>query len=474
MKTKIYILIVLFTSTIFAQNGDFTCISNFDTNPDPTGVYSYATSFNKSSSTNPPMVFNIKFWDLRLDDGSSNTIITETDALQAVANLNIAYNEYNIYFKYRGFEYVDDSIAYNENGLGGMRDRLIELGLDTLKSLNVILSDITTMATGFNPGSYCQVPKVHITKWVTIHEIGHNLGLGHTFEKYNIPAYSACEHVTRDPNNVCDPEHPEIPCFNATTHGDRIVDTAAISSTTNANNYDYNICDYTQQGYDCQGEEYDLQEVDLLNFMNINAPNDVYTCRTMFSIGQGVRMRETILSRPDIFVQVSTTVSALYKPYDGEYSSNGVSTYSGIKFQPGFDYDFLSCYPNGAYSIPAAYNDTSFTYLEGGLWAYSFSKDITPDYFYTIVHKDRFAVRIEQLDEVQPRKCWNTGQGAIGGTLILFNDGVLNTNVTITSQDSTSINNPQLIDNLPSGLYNVIKVYYSSGSEETLILKENN
>lgn len=98
MKNIFYILILFFTSIIYSQNGEFTCISNFGLNPDPQGMYSYATTFNKSLSTNPPMVLNIKFWDLRQDDGSTDTIITETDALQAVANLNIAYNQYNIFF----------------------------------------------------------------------------------------------------------------------------------------------------------------------------------------------------------------------------------------------------------------------------------------------------------------------------------------------------------------------------------------
>jgi len=41
------------------------------------------------------MVLKIKFWDIRESDGSSNTIITETDALHALANLNITYNKYN-------------------------------------------------------------------------------------------------------------------------------------------------------------------------------------------------------------------------------------------------------------------------------------------------------------------------------------------------------------------------------------------
>jgi len=89
------------------------------------------------------------------------------------------------------------------------------------------------------------------------------------------------------------------------------------------------------------------------------------------------------------------------------------------------------------------------------------------------VHKNGYAIRIVQLIHQQPRKCWNTGI-AQGGTLIKFNDDVLNTNVTISEQDSTAINNEELINNLEPGLYNVIKNYQDGRTEETVIFKENN
>lgn len=39
--------------------------------------------------------------------------------------------------------------------------------------------------------------------------------------------------------------------------------------------------------------------------------------------------------------------------------------------------------------------------------------------------------------------------------------------------DSTQINNPQLINNLQPGLYNIEKTYIDGSSEENMILKEN-
>ena len=46
--------------------------------------------------------------------------------------------------------------------------------------------------------------------------------------------------------------------------------------------------------------------------------------------------------------------------------------------------------------------------------------------------------------------------------------------MTVTSQDSTSINDPNMINNLQPGLYNIIEHYDDGESEEQLIIKENN
>jgi hypothetical protein len=462
------LVLLLLPLYLLAQNNEFNCISNFDTNPDPQEMYSYATSFNKTLSTNPPMVLNIKFWDLRENNGSSNTLVNESDALETIAKLNIAYNEYNIYFKYRGFDHVDDDTIYPMNDLGDMKDRLIELGFQTQSSLNVILSDITDFGTGFNPGIYCQVPKAHFTEWVTIHEVGHNLGLGHPSNKYNL---SACEQVSRDPNDVCDPQHPEIPCFNATDHGDKVVDTAAISPTTPANGYDYNICDYTFDDTDCKGVFFDLRPVDLLNYMNYNAPNGIYTCRTMFSTGQGVRMRETILGNPDIFVPISATVPDLYEPYAGEYYNIGpILPIHNPLFQPGFDYYFVECCCD--YPQPSIYNDVSFSFNNNN-YVQIDKYDLSP-----ITHPNHRAIIINQLADIhngQARKCydnWNRKPGS--GTITKFNDNVLNNNITVTPQDSLSINNQNLIQNLENGLYKIEKDYDDGSTQQTVIYKGNN
>jgi len=104
------------------------------------------------------------------------------------------------------------------------------------------------------------------------------------------------------------------------------------------------------------------ENVDLLNFMNLQ-----YSYLPRFEIqhftnGQGVRMRETIAIPSLNFDNVSTTVASLYEPYKVEtietistdihsLTDNGDGTAEVCRlksftlshyFQPGFDYNFYS------------------------------------------------------------------------------------------------------------------------------------
>tara|TARA_R110002124_G_scaffold120895_7_gene279105 strand:+ start:4644 stop:5261 length:618 start_codon:yes stop_codon:yes gene_type:complete len=55
-----------------------------------------------------PLVLNIYFWGIRDSYGVPNSQdLTEQKALEAIQNLNINFNPYQIYFKYRGFSSFD-------------------------------------------------------------------------------------------------------------------------------------------------------------------------------------------------------------------------------------------------------------------------------------------------------------------------------------------------------------------------------
>ncbi len=60
------------------------------------------------------------------------------------------------------------------------------------------------------------------------------------------------------------------------------------------------------------------------------------------------------------------------------------------------------------------------------------------------------------------------------GSVTLFNDGIFNTNITITPKDSTEITDPYLIQSLDNGLYKLETNYINGVDEETVIYKTGN
>jgi hypothetical protein len=83
------------------------------------------------------------------------------------------------------------------------------------------------------------------------------------------------------------------------------------------------------------------------------------------------------------------------------------------------------------------------------------------------------SIYIAQLDDIGNRMCYdNFNKSASFGSITQFNDGVFNTNVTILSQDSTQINNPNLIDDLNPGLY-VIDKNFEDGTQQQSVIQKN-
>jgi len=202
--------------------------------------------------------------------------------------------------------------------------------------------------------------------------------------------------------------------------------------------------------------------------------SDAYECvQRSFFPGQAIYMRETIVAHPKL-TPTLTDVASLYEPYQGEYNLvNPTSPENVPQFQPGFDYSFIECSCQNIeedcdYPIP--YHDTSFQ--NNHTLISSFDTYYTP--YTSITHPNHTAILIAQLNDPETRRCWdNWNTDAIGGSVTKFNDGVFNANVTITPKDSTAINNQNLIQDLPTGLYKIEKNYFDGATQETVIIKEN-
>lgn len=104
IMTKI-VLYSVFLMTFFMGKAQepFICLTEKDSNPDPSF---YSKSINPVLLSNTEIkVYNIFFWRIRNSLGQiplDQPNLTEEIVLEGVANLNLAYNEFNIFFKYRG------------------------------------------------------------------------------------------------------------------------------------------------------------------------------------------------------------------------------------------------------------------------------------------------------------------------------------------------------------------------------------
>lgn len=452
-----------------AQLNNTECATPDPTTSDPEGVYSYSIA-PEALNYCEPIVFNIKFWGINRPNGQNDFPNRAHDVLEGVANLNILYNQFGIYFKYRGFEEIDSPVVIinhipDPNGYyilestsqyGAMVDWAAGEGYKDENAFNVYLFG---WANGFGGmASYrsltAGVKSSEFTSHLLAHEIGHNLFLFHT----NSPS----ENATRDPNNSC---------FNATTAGDKVVDTNAHNGL-NATNTNPITCKYTGNELDnCTNNNtpYNVTHFDVINAMK-SSDNGLGCIENYLTMGQGIRARETIADPVGYFDAALTDIASLYEPYAGGYYGAGTTEPSPPLFQPGFNYKFFEC--SCDCPLPSDYNDTSFSYTNNAIL--TISKYETN--FSLITHPNHTAIYIDipMCGAVHVRRCYdNANIKPKNGSIIKFNDGVFNGNVTITPKDSVGINNPVLINELDPGLYNIKKEYNDGTIEENVIYKEN-
>ena len=193
--------------------------------------------------------------------------------------------------------------------------------------------------------------------------------------------------------------------------------------------------------------------------------------------GQGIRVRETLDDGVFDDALNENGIESLYQPYSGEYyfaGSYDPAIHTPL-FQPGFDYRFVECDCEANCPEPSPYDDISFQYTNNSLL--TISKYETD--FSLITHPNGTAIQIDLgiiCDSYgqRIRHCYeNYNLSPNSGSITEFHDGVFNTNVTVTPQDSTQINNPNLVNDLNPGLYKIEKERNNSPTEQLIIVKEN-
>ena len=212
MKKIIFLLAVI----PIALNAQLTSICDSSPNYGKHPFHSASTAMDFSSE--PPLVIDTFFHDPEDPDIPE---LTEADFLSSIAYLNQTYNQFNIFFKYRGFDTNFEAIEnmlniYTNSGLGGSA-----LG-------------------GVASVTYQAFTNENNRRFILAHEVGHLLGLLHPTSGNNISGNfmtplncngdtiaegnfavttSSSERVTRDPLDVAN--------FNADVAGDFVVDTPA-------------------------------------------------------------------------------------------------------------------------------------------------------------------------------------------------------------------------------------------------------
>ena len=426
-----------------------------------------------------PYVLKVHFWDVNDDDGNNTQNLTEPQMLEAVAQFNKNFNAFNIFFKYDGMssineeDFMDINYTWDETGEQfdfldyQLENELYFPGTINIYSVNSISNGVAAYLqdeTTEGKFSTIVIRNEYIdSSYRLSHEVGHFFRLDHTFQCGTFG--DDCENVTRDPNAV-DVNGNSI--YDADIHGDKIIDTYASPQSYGTNN-----CEYIDNGaVDEVGQLYSDHPPQAKNFMSY-----AYGCQEEFTPGQVAVMRNKINfydNHEYIRIIKNYPVSILYQPYKGEYYSAGplpVDEDGHLNpplFQYGFDYVFYDTSQADVWIQPTPWENTNFWY--GGV-----VESFDVNHNSPIEHKNHRAFKILQIDGNFPRMCHNNyNRAPSGGTIIKFLDNVTNANVTISSQDSTSINHPNLIDNLDPGLYNIIENYDNGANQETMIFKENN
>lgn len=402
-------------------------------------------------------VFNVTFHVVYNDDGVTRTnslgqpgiSIGFDEIMEAIRNLNVNFNQFNIFFKYRGFDQINESdylIIENSTELTALNNSTYA----DPTSLNVFIINGGVIGAAARPLVFDD--NFFVKEWTIVHEFGHKFGLLHP--NVSNPGCLNTEHSPRVPGTG----------FNADVKGDRVVDTHV---PVPLSFFDANW-NYTGGAVDCQGVPIVpvtlngfLIKPDYSNFMY--AEDDEVTLDPYFSPGQGKKMRENIIGYwAAEYNAVRNTVISLYQPY-------AVTTHAGTTI--------VSTTNNGDGTATICRNTIVEKRFQKG-FDYVFPNNIAPDPINVgidllpIVHQScSFPTIINQLDPVTSQvsgPCVRVRPTCtiepITGGRIASTRNMGSMNLTEKLLSKSEINDPNLYDNLQAGYYHIIKRVTSSGA----------
>jgi len=311
---------------------------------------------NKVLFTTPyPLKIHIKVF---ANDDGSNLAATEDNVLRQFENMRIAYASHNICFILSGYDIINNTDLNNMDVAEA--DDLSQIGPLVVTSCFTLFihRSLVEAGDGLNGTAYA-IPNYYFsmssgainstTNLSTMpHELGHCLGLLHTFESFygseNRARSGSCKDCEDDGDLLCD------------TQADRNVDDDFINSS----------CNYTGSLTDACGEALLMEETNIMTYGR-------RSCREFFTAGQADRMQGYILTthvsriaenalivlsphsqgsgRVNIAARNSISFSAasgytISGSTNANYSSKSITITPGVEFKPssGYVHVFLGVY----------------------------------------------------------------------------------------------------------------------------------
>ncbi len=273
------------------------------------GIYynnNYAGTYNGSAST--PITIKVYIWAVTNSDGTPS----EEAILFAQEQLKLYYNPINIYF--------DFCVGYYT---GVVSAGWVTNSYDD--GINVYLTPGYNGGFAEAQGSLnCIVPSVSTT--TIAHEVGHCLGLSHTFAGGKCPADANSELAP-----TLDMQGNYVNSANCSTSGDFVCDTPAEPAGSGSSEcYQYLLnCQFQNPNnyLDFAGNPYiDPENVLAKNIMS-------YNCAETFTDGQNMRIRDMIAGAP--------ILANIERPYQANSIENSISTITTWGTDRSFNHDVV-------------------------------------------------------------------------------------------------------------------------------------
>lgn len=481
MKKQIAFFAYLLNFAIYGQ----APLMNDD--PGAISVTLPTTGLPAAPDTYEHKVFNIFYHIVADNNGNPVGNFGEAEIMENVKNLNVAFNPFQIYFKYRGHDTIsnssmlnirtDTSPQINLSTITDLYNYSINYGHQHNVSINIFIVDnmyqdpasltgevLPGYRFGFlNPNNGSWVPNIFVMEnyfqQVTVHEMGHVFGLKHTNLNGAISntVTNACENVTRDFNDI----H-----FNADDNGDELVDTPAAPLIYDVNDVN-SLGVYIGSQVDDAGVPYANEIVPIANYMNINRLEHIHFQKE-FTLQQGAYMRFFYDLFSSGFLSFETDVFSLYQPFErGTVTGNVIS---------------VTDHKDGTSTVCRALYDANFRFQKGFTYTFPDVPQTATINEIPLVNNPPFncPVIISQLglDE--------NGNPLVGQAVTLdrgtictvenFQSGIVystqvlgSMNITVEYLNEVQVKDPNLYDQLLSEYYYILKKMTESGAihEET-------